>query len=635
MEQDPTDENVTAHNKAKAEFTREKLKQQRASWHEKTQSLNMEKDTQKLWQLTRTLNEDIPQRRRTVLEVNGELQTGKKAANTLANMYQEESTVKLPRDRTKEVRNQLRQPNKGGSSCMSDPIRPDELESALKTLKCKKAPGPDGICNDMLKHMGCYTKKTLLQLFNASWKTATVPALWKKALICPIHKIGKNKKDPKNYRPISLISCLGKLMEKILNRRLIWHLESNNLLTPTQTGYRKHRSIEDQLALLAQEIETAFQEKRKMVSVFFDLSRAFDKVWKEGLLLKIHQSGINGRMFGWIKSFLHEQTAKVKLDGHMSVSVKMREGVPQGGVISPILFLIYVNYITNILPKHVSNTLHADDLAIWSAAEQTSTAAYRLQMSVDRIEQWSKDWGLEINKVKTVATLFTLSTSKEKIKIKLGNTTLPQEDTPTFLGVKLDKHLTWKPHIEDLEARGIRKLALMRKLSGTTWGATSSILKTVYTGTVTVRPVLEYGSIAWNTAAKTHKGKLDKVQNLGLRNILGATKSTPIAEMEKTASLQPLETRRQEKVLIQGEKMKRLQSHPLHCKLQALTKNRLKRKSLNHQVKELQRQNADILQHSPDECESLTNPVWTTEKLGAEIRTSIPGITSVKLTVSS
>merc|ERR1712154_264854 len=117
-------------------------------------------------QLTRTLNEDIPERKQTVLEANGELQTGKKAANTLASMYQEESTVKLPRDRTKEVRNQIRQPPTRGntSSCMSDPIRLDELESALKTLKCKKSPGPDGICNDMLKHMGPYAKKTLLQL---------------------------------------------------------------------------------------------------------------------------------------------------------------------------------------------------------------------------------------------------------------------------------------------------------------------------------------------------------------------------------------------------------------------------------------------------------------------------------------
>ena len=110
----------------------------------------------------------------------------------------------------------------------------------------------------------------------------------------------------------------------------------------------------------------------------------------------------------------------------------MREEVPHGGVISPTLFLIYINDITTTIPKHVSNTLHADDLAVWSASEQTSTAAYRLQMTVERIEQWTKDWGLEINRVKTVATLFSLSTSKEKIKIKLGNTVLPQEDTPTF-----------------------------------------------------------------------------------------------------------------------------------------------------------------------------------------------------------
>ena len=154
---------------------------------------------------------------------------------------------------------------------------------------------------------------------------------------------------------------------------------------------------------------------------------------------------------------------------------------------------------------------------------------------------------------------------------------LPQEETPTFLGVKLDPRLTWKPYLEDLEARGIRRLGLMQKLAGSTWGAISSILKTVYTETV--RHVLEYAS---TTAAKTNKARLDKVQNHGLITILGALKSTPIAEMEKTASMQPLETRRQEKTLLQGEKMKHLQSHPLHNSLQALTKNRLKRQSVNH-----------------------------------------------------
>ncbi|KAK7108155.1 hypothetical protein V1264_015944 [Littorina saxatilis] len=628
MELNPTDENVTAHNRARAEFTREKLQQLRNSWHEKTQSLNMEKDTTKLWQLAHTLNDDVQERKQTVLELDGELQTGKKAANTLANMYQETSTVKLPRDRTKAVREAIRQPSEKGanSSCMYDPIRLDELEAAIKALKCKKAPGPDGISNDMLKHMGTIAKKTLLLLFNESWKSTTVPAMWKKAHIVPIHKKGKNKKDPKSYRPISLISCLSKLMERILNRRLIWHLETNSMLTPTQTGYRKNRSTEDQLALLAQEIETAFQEKKKVVSVFFDLSAAFDKVWREGLLLKIHQAGITGRMFGWIKSFLHERSAKVLLDGHESVSVKMREGVPQGGVISPTLFLVYINDITTSIPRLVSNTLHADDLAVWHASEHTTTAAYRLQQSVDSIKKWTDDWGLEINRVKTVSTVFSLSTSKEKVQLKLGDTVLPQVDTPTFLGVKLDRRLSWKPHIEDMESRGIKRLALMRKLSGTTWGANSKILKKVYTGTV--RPVLEYASSSWNTAAKTNKTRLDKVQNLGLRTILGAMKTTPITEMEKTASVQPLEARREEKLLIQGEKMKRLESHPLHDKLQALTKNRLKRQSLNHQIKEQQRNNADILTPSPTQCEPLTSTDWTPQRLGAEIRTSIPGVTS-------
>ena len=204
------------------------------------------------------------------------------------------------------------------------------------------------------------------------------------------------------------------------------------------TGYRKHRSTEDQLALIAQEIENAFQEKKKVVSVFFDLTKAFDKVWREGLLLKILESGVSGKMYRWIRCFLHDRSARVKLDGHLSKSVKMREGVPQGGVISPTLFLLYISNITTVLPRHVSNTLHADDLAVWSASEYTTSSAYRIQEAVNKVEQWTNDWGLQISEVKTQATVFSLSTSKEKVAIKLGDKTLPQVETPTFLGVKLD-----------------------------------------------------------------------------------------------------------------------------------------------------------------------------------------------------
>ncbi|KAK7094328.1 hypothetical protein V1264_007968 [Littorina saxatilis] len=501
----------------------------------------------------------------------------------------------------------------------------NEIEAAIKQLKPKKAPGPDGVTNEMLKHLGPLAKRTLLKLFNESWKTGTVPAIWKKATIIPIHKKGKEKKNPNSYRPISLLSCLGKLLERVINRRLLYFLEDRNILSPTQTGYRRHRSTEDQLALIAQDIENAFQEKKKVVAVFFDLTKAFDKVWREGLLLKVLESGVSGRMFRWIRGFLHERSARVKLDGHLSHSVKMREGVPQGGVISPTLFLLYINNITTVLPRHVSNTLHADDLAIWSTADLATSAACRIQTAVHDVHQWTEDWGLQVSEVKTQATVFSLSTTKEKVTIKLGDRTLPQVETPTFLGVKLDPRLSWKPQIEDMEKRGIKRLALMKKLSGTHWGANSKILKTVYTGTV--RPVLEYGVSAWATAAKTHTNKLDRVQNFGLRIILGAMKSTPIAAMEKTVGVEPLESRQRSKLLAHAEKMKRLPDHPLHDKLKSLTKNRLKRKSLNHLVKEEQRMQADILTANIELCERLDPTNWPPKTLKAEVRTTIPGIT--------
>ena len=135
------------------------------------------------------------------------------------------------------------------------------------------------------------------------------------------------------YRPISYKH--GMMIEVTILSILV--LGRTEILSPTQTGYRKHRSTEDQLALIAQEIENAFQEKKKVVSVFFDLTKAFDKVWRECLLLKILESGVSGKMYRWIRCFLHNRSARVKLDGHLSKSMKMREGVPQGGVISPTL----------------------------------------------------------------------------------------------------------------------------------------------------------------------------------------------------------------------------------------------------------------------------------------------------------
>ena len=163
-----------------------------------------------------------------------------------------------------------------------------------------------------------------------------------------------------------------------------------------------------------------------------------------------------------------------------------------------------------------------------------------------------------------------------KVAMKLGNKTLLQVETPTSLGVKLDTRLSWKPHTKDMETKGITKLAVLKKVSGTHRGASSKILKTVCMGAV--RPSLEYEAHThthtWATAVKTHTNKLDNVQNIGLKTILGAMKTTPITVMENTAGVEPLESRRQAKLLIHAEKMKRMPDHPLHQKLKDPTKNK-------------------------------------------------------------
>ena len=148
--------------------------------------------------------------------------------------------------------------------------------------------------------------------------------------------------------------------------------------------------------------------------------------------------------------------------------------------------------------------LHADDLAIWNASEHTTTATYRIQ-----------------------------GTSKEQIQLRLKDEIVPQTVTPTFRGVKLDTQLTWEPQTEKMEGSGQQKLALMKNFAGTTWGADSSILTKIYTATV--RPTMEYASTTWGTAAKTNNSRLDKVQNMAVRVILGAMKTTPVRDMEKNS----------------------------------------------------------------------------------------------------
>ena len=161
---------------------------------------------------------------------------------------------------------------------MTANLQMEELEQAMSSLKKKKSPGKDGITNEMLIGLGTAAKMKLLAVLNCSWKKGIVPQAWKDAILIPVQKKGKDPTELNAYRPISLLSCVGKLMERIINNRLMGHLEEKNILTPQQAGFRKYRSTEDQITYIAQEIEDAFQAKKHTLVVWVDLEKAFDKV---------------------------------------------------------------------------------------------------------------------------------------------------------------------------------------------------------------------------------------------------------------------------------------------------------------------------------------------------------------------
>ena len=227
--------------------------------------------------------------RTTLLTINGAV-TGKAAANVCAKVFEEETTDLHSADRVKYVRTQTRAvlqntATAGFDPCMTECLTRRDLEVALTKMKQKKAPGHDGIRNEILKHLGPGAKRFLQPKLVSRCCTNNLEGKRKEK---EKRKKGgrgggggggREKQDPSSYRPINLLRCVGKLLGRIINKRLIWHLESNSVPAPTQTGHRQFRSTEDQLVLWMQDIEDAFQKKEKVLAVFFDVSKAFNKFW--------------------------------------------------------------------------------------------------------------------------------------------------------------------------------------------------------------------------------------------------------------------------------------------------------------------------------------------------------------------
>ena len=225
------------------------------------------------------------------------------------------------------------------------PISLSELKLAIKKSNERSTPGLDRISNSMLKNLPHNTLEDILSLFNLSLLESNFPRSWKKACISMIPKKDGMSSDPSNYRPISVTSCLGKILERIMTNRLNLFLEKNSLLVKEQSGFRRHRRTADNLMFLIQKISESFILGKSVCCLFFDISKAFDRVWHDGLIYKLYSLGVPIYLIKWIISFLSLRQFCVVVNGCFSDMFIIRAGVPQGSVISPLLFSVYINDI--------------------------------------------------------------------------------------------------------------------------------------------------------------------------------------------------------------------------------------------------------------------------------------------------
>ena len=285
------------------------------------------------------------------------------------------------------------------------PFLQKEFVSALSNCN-DSSPGPDDIPYAMIKKTNEETKGFILAIINRIWKESSFPSAWEMAFILPFAKPGKDGTIPSSYRPIALTSCICKLMEKMVNVRLMWYLERNGLISPAQCGFRQMRSCTDILIRLEDSICTAFATKHHHITVFFDLEKAYDMTWRHGILKTLHECGLRGELPLFIKSFLKNRKFQVKVGNTMSNTEIQEEGVPQGSVLSVTLFALAINGISKVIPDDMVHSLFVDDLSISISSSRMPTAERRMQLAIDKVVEWADKQGFRFSTSKTVVVHF-------------------------------------------------------------------------------------------------------------------------------------------------------------------------------------------------------------------------------------
>ena len=394
-------------------------------------------------------------------------------------------------------------------------ITQELVEKKLEKLNINKSCGPDGIHPHVLQKTAKAMSVPLAIIYQKSLDEGVCPEEWKCANVTPIHKKG-DRTDPNNYRPVSLTSQVCKVMESIIRDRIVEHLERLNLLNNAQHGFRNGRSCLTNLLTTLEQWTEIIDEGDCLDIAYLDFRKAFDLVSHEHLLYKMSKYGIDGKILNWVKDFLKNRTQKVVIRGTSSTTREVTSGVPQGSVLGPILFLIFINDLPLEIISPLS--LFADDSKLFSRIVKTKSKSkvvetdndQKLQKDLNKVVEWAKKWKMEFNVQK--CKIMHLGHDNPRKVYSMDGKVLSTTEEEKDLGVLIDNKLDFGKHINSIVGRANRVLGMIRVSF-----ACLNIQMFLNMYTALVRPLLEYCVQVWSPYKIGQIKLLERVQRRATR----------------------------------------------------------------------------------------------------------------------
>ena len=427
---------------------------------------------------------------------------------------------------------------KPAQTCIfAKPIVAEEIVKIIGKFNPNKSPGHDNITNMVIKKVALEICKPLSMIFNCSFKTGVVPEQLKIAKVIPIYK-KDNAEILSNYRPVSVLPCFSKILERLMFNRCMDYIDKNDILNEKQFGFRKNHSTYMAIIELVDKVTSAVEKNESTLGIFLDLSKAFDTIDHDILLYKLEYYGFRGIVLNWFKSYLENRKQFVRYQSCDSEYKNIKCGVPQGSILGPLLFILYVNDITTTTSL-LDVILFADDTTLLYSHPDIPSKINLINNELREISNWFKANKLSVNASKTNYMMLGTShmtnkyidvkkycdandtdnatnerSSKQKINVILDSVSLERVESTKFLGIIIDENLTWKKHIDVISKTISRNVGMLTKMKHYVPGY---ILYSLYC--TLVLPYINYGILIWGNTCKTYLDKIFKLQKWAIRTI--------------------------------------------------------------------------------------------------------------------